>query len=158
MIKSMSMMKNVVEICSLLRAKYFGEAATVKDYRDSFVINHAIEGFKESPEQLLLDVINEKDRSNIKTSKSLNFRMDVYERICTISKLLEIPEAEVVRRILYYCIENKDSTADDYHVLQMTALKEKVVLLQKQVDDARNTIMNIMSLVEEYEKESTKLK
>lgn len=39
MIKSLSMMNNVAEVCGQLRRKMYGKNATAKDFKDSYIIN-----------------------------------------------------------------------------------------------------------------------
>ena len=51
--KSISAQENVVEICSILRKKMFGENASAQDYKDSYIVNNAIEMFSEDPIVLL---------------------------------------------------------------------------------------------------------
>ena len=105
MIKSLSMMNNVVEVCAKHRERMHGKDATSKDFKDSFIINNCIENFNGKLEGLMGDDITKLDQSQGKTSKSVNLRSDCYEKICTYSKLLNVPESEICRRILYYMID-----------------------------------------------------
>ena len=87
--KSVSAMKNIQDICSSLRSKYYGDSATAKDYKDSFVINNAIQIFPIDAMQALIDeTISEKDKAEVKVSKSINFRSDCYTKLTGISKML----------------------------------------------------------------------
>ena len=87
MIKSLSMMNNVVEVCAKHRERMHGKDATSKDFKDSFIINNCIENFNGKPEGLMGDDITKLDQSQGKISKSVNLRSDCYEKICTYSKL-----------------------------------------------------------------------
>ena len=143
--KSISSMKNIQEVCSILRRKYYGDSATSKDYKDSFVINNAIQLFPIEARQTLMDeIITEKDKAEIKVSKSINFRSDCYEKLSNISKMLEIPEAEVLRRILYYSIES-DNNSSSQQEMQLSSLKGKVALLKTQIEASMATLNEIMN-------------
>lgn len=143
--KSISSMKNIQEVCSILRRKYYGDNATSKDYKDSFVINNAIQLFPIEARQTLMDeIITEKDKAEIKVSKSINFRSDCYEKLSNISKMLEIPEAEVLRRILYYSIES-DNNSSSQQEMQLSSLKGKVALLKTQIEASMATLNEIMN-------------
>ena len=105
MVKSLSMMKDVGEVCEQLRRKMYGKDATAKDYKDSFIINNSIDNFSGNPDNLMEGKISELDQSHTKASKSVNLRADCYEKLNTYSKILNIPESEVCRRLLYYVLE-----------------------------------------------------
>lgn len=140
--KSMSVMKNASAICGELRKKYFGESASARDYKDSFVINNAIESFCSKPEVLMLKEITEKDKEMLKVSKTVNFRANCYEKIQTLSRLLAIPESEVCRRILYYSLmnhENKSGAKNEISILS------KIAILQTQIEASLHTINEIVS-------------
>jgi|GEM_PF-5468245 len=149
--KSISAMKNVQEVCSILRSKYYGDSATAKDYKDSFVINNAIQVFPIEDRLVLMDArITEKDKAEIKVSKSINFRSDCYEKLSNISKMLEIPEAEVLRRILYYSLESDESVAYQQE-MQLSSLKGKVTLLKTQIEASMTTLNEIIKEIEQLE-------
>lgn len=151
MIRSMSMMKDILEVCSVLRRKYFGEASLRKDYKDSFIINKAIEDFQGVPADLMTESISHKEQDVIKASKSVNFRSECYEKVCAMAAALQISEAEVCRRILYFTMEeNHGSEA----VMEVSILKEKVIFLKSQIEKsmaALNEVMLAISLLENKE-------
>lgn len=141
--KSISSMGNIQEICSNLRSKFFGEAATARDYKDSFVINHAVDMFTADPAMLMSAQITDRDRSTAKTSKSITFRSDCFEKLTTISKILLIPEAEVCRRILYYSLDTDDKKNAKTE-MELSVLKGKVAILTSQIEASRHTLSEIM--------------
>ena len=148
MIRSSSVMKNIQDVCSVLRQKYFGEAASQKDYKDSFVVNKAIDSVKGLPEDLMTESISQKDQSEAKGSKSINYRSDCYEKLSTIAAALQISESEVCRRIMYYTLEEHNGSEA---VIEVSALKEKVIFLKKQMEKsmaALNEVMLAISLLE----------
>lgn len=148
MIRSSSVMKNIQDVCSILRQKYFGEAASQKDYKDSFVVNKAIDSFKGLPEDLMTESISQKDQSEAKGSKSINYRSDCYEKLLTIAAALQISESEVCRRIMYYTLEEHNGSEA---AIEVSALKEKVIFLKKQMEKsmaALNEVMLAISLLE----------
>lgn len=142
--KSMSAMKEIQEICSNLRSKFYGEAATVKDYKDSFVINHAVDTFTADPAILMSDSITARDSAGVKVSKSINFRSDCFSKLTVISQVLHIPEAEALRRILYYTLA-KDDKKDLQNEIELSVLKGKVALLKAQIEACRHTLSEIMN-------------
>lgn len=152
--KSCSVMKNVREICAELRGKFFGEFASAKDYKDSFIINKAIESFAADPNELMAEVISIKENAETKVSKSVNFRSDCYEKIITLSKILNIPETEVLRRILYhYTLEQRspDHESDD---IQLLALKNKVLLLKNELETSLHTLNDVLYALENLGREN----
>lgn len=147
MVKSLSMMNNVGDVCSEHRERLHGQNAQARDYKDSFIINECIECFKGNPEDLLDDKITELDQSQSKTSKSVNLRSDCYEKLCNYAKLLSVPESEVCRRILYYMLGVEvDKSAD---AAQLSTLKGELLLLQKQIEAGLQTLTDIMKKIEE---------
>lgn len=141
--KSISSMKSIQEVCSKLRSKFYGEAATIKDFKDSYVINHAVDSFTADPAMLMSDSITDRDKSEVKISKSINFRSDSYQKLTTISKVLQIPEAEVCRRILYYSLDTDDEK-NTKNEIELSVLKGKVAILKTQMEACRNTLSEIM--------------
>lgn len=150
MVKSLSMMNNVVEVCAAHRERLYGKDARSKDFKDSFIINNCIENFVGKPEELMCEDITELDQSQGKTSKSVNFRSDCYEKICTYSKLLGVPESEICRRILYFML-NAES-GDSENNVQLASLKSKVTLLQTQIEVSMQTLTEIMKEIEIIER------
>lgn len=149
MIKSLSMMNNVVEICDGYRKRIFGNSATAKDFKDSFVINKCVEDFDGKPEELMDEKITEMDQGQMKMSKSVNFRSDCYEKVSTYSKLLHIPDSEVCRRILYYM---RDADNEVSNPVQFAALKSKAALLQTQMEACMKTMCEILKEIDELER------
>lgn len=141
--KSISSMKNIKEVCANLRSKFYGEAATIKDFKDSYVINHAVDSFTADPAMLMSDSITDRDKSDVKISKSINFRSDCFQKLTTISKVLQIPEAEVCRRILYYSLDTDDEKSTKNEI-ELSVLKGKVAILKTQMEACRNTLSEIM--------------
>ncbi len=150
MVKSVSMMNNVVEVCAKHRERIYGKDATPKDFKDSFVINNCIEKFNGKAEELMSDDITSLDQSQGKTSKSVNFRSDCYEKICTYSKLLNVPESEICRRILYYMLDAQPGNTENN--IQLAALKSKVVLLQTQIEASMQTLTEILKEINTIER------
>lgn len=150
MVKSLSMMNNVAEVCAKHRKRIYGADATSKDYKDSFVINSCIESFNSSPQELMRDDITSLDQSQGKTSKSVNFRSDCYEKIRTYSKSLNLPESEICRRILYYMLEAPNGNTENN--IQLAALKSKVMLLQTQIEASMQTLTAIIKEIDTIER------
>lgn len=151
MIKSYAVMESVTEVCSKLRAAYFGKNAMPADYKDSYVINKTIEEFgKASPEELMSDSISDKDREK-KVSKSINFRSDCYLKVNALSELLKIPESEVTRRIMYYSLEQKSSGNSEAADIPLSMLKTEVMLLKSQLLAGLETLEKIENSIKKIE-------
>ncbi len=146
MVKSLSMMNNVVEVCTKHRERMYGKEATSKDFKDSFIINNCIENFVGKPEELMCEDITAIDQSQGKTSKSVNFRSDCYEKLCVYSKLLNVPESEICRRIMYYMMNAETENTENN--VQLTSLKSKVVLLQTQIEASMQTLTEILKEID----------
>ena len=149
MIKSLSMMNNVAEVCGQLRRKMYGKNATAKDFKDSYIINNCIDYYCGKPEDLMKKEISELDQSQGKTSKSVNFRSDSYKKLNAYSKILNVPESEVCRRLLYFMLEAQVDNSSDR--VQLTSLKSKVTLLQTQIEESMNTLAEIIAEIEMVE-------
>ncbi len=156
-IKSISAMRNIGEICSSLRERYYGSSASAKDYKDSFIVNNAIQIFPIDDCQALMDeVITALDKAEMKVSKSLNLRADCYIKVSDISEMLKIPEAEVIRRILYYSLMINDcSSMMPQQKMQLSLLKEKVVLLKAQFETSMATLNQIINEIAQLEVNET---
>lgn len=149
--KSMSVMKDIPDICSVLRSKYFGPGATSTDYKDSYVINNAIQVFPvDSCEDLLDESITEKDNEDTKISKSINFRQDCCKKLSDISKILLISEAETLRRILYYSIQKEDEDVST-NKLSLDQLKRKVCLLKSQLESVMESLNEMADEIAQLE-------
>ena len=93
--------------------------------------------------------ISELDQSHTKASKSVNRRADCYEKLNTYSKILNIPESEVCRRLLYYVLEA--GVANSAEKTQLVSLKSKVILLQTQIEESMKTLFEIIEEIEDIE-------
>lgn len=153
MVKSVSMMSNVIEICSQHRVRMYGTEASSKDFKDSFIVNNVIEAFKGKPEDLLIDEISEIDEANNKASKSLNFRSNCYQRLTSYAKTLNMQEAEICRRILYYMLfaDVKNATASSQYSFQLASIKSKATLLQKQIESSLKILSELMQEIDSIE-------
>lgn len=150
--KSISAMKSIEDVCSFLRSKYCGRMASAKDYKDSYVINKAIELFAEDPQLLMSEAISERDRE-AKISKSINFRSDCFGKITSLAKILCIPEAEVCRRILYFSI---DKAPDKITVAnaELASLRSKVAVLVAQLDLCQKAVKDLLKEISLMEDQS----
>ena len=149
--QSFSVMKNCQGICGILRGRYFGQGSSPKDYTDSYTINHAVDLFPVEARWALMDKwITEKDKADIKVSKSLNFRSDCYKKIVDIGKILEISPPEVLRRILYYSLEYHEGMTSERE-FRLSSLKIKAALLKNQIEASLLSINEIMDEIARLE-------
>lgn len=155
------MMKNCSEICEKLRKNFFGEDATAKDYKDSYIINYTIEIFSDYREKLMDKSITKLDKSDTKVTKTLTLRSDCYEKLKEITKFLStatgvnITEAETLRRILYYCVENIDDLGETAtrkkKSLKIFEMQTKLLLLKTYVYECESTIQTLLEELEDLE-------
>lgn len=150
------MMQDFKVRCAVLRCYYFGEEASDKDYKDSYIINHAIEKFASSPEALMDDSITILDRSDTKATKTLTLRSDCAAKLSVLAGVLHITEAEVCRRVIYHAALQKNinkSSNNTLKSLKVSELKTKLLLLEKQVNDCVVTLKTLLEEIECIEKE-----
>lgn len=150
------MMKNFKDICTELRCRYFGEEASAKDYKDSYIVNHAIEKFSSSPEELMDDSITILDRSDTKVTKTLTLRSDCGAKLSVLAGVLHITDAEACRRILYHALQDTGNTSSNNSLksLKVSELKTKLLLLEKEINDCVVTLKTLLDEIECIEKET----
>ena len=128
--KSVSMMNDVKEICEELRPKFFGQNATLNEYRDSFVANAAVERFTEDPDVLFTDN---------------------YAKITEIANIYQKTEAEILRRILYYWVDF--SYPDDPSIIipELNSLRNRAKLLRKRIAECNEILDALLEEIDEVE-------
>lgn len=136
---NMKINDNYVEMAEVIRKKYYGKEATVRDYRDSFIFGKVIDGFGADTAELRPYI----DDNLPKVQKKFALRKDTYEKLETIAKTLDCTVAAVYRAIVRYSFDNIDSVDE----LSMPALQSKVKLLEKQLKDCQQTLDEIKRLV-----------
>lgn len=149
------MMKDFKVICAELRCRYFGEEASDKDYKDSYIINHAIEKFVSYPEVLMDDSITILDRSDTKVTKTLTLRSDCVAKLSALAGVLHITDAEACRRILYHTLQDTGDKSDKNSLksLKVSEVKANLLLLQAQVNGCIVTLNALLNEIEHIEKE-----
>lgn len=110
-----------------LRAAFYGKAATPQEYKDSFVINEAVERFGEEAVVLLDDRITGLESQEKTVSKTVNLRSTCYVVLANLANDLSITPAEACRRLLYYSYlnvndENTEITNNTANAAQSKAL------------------------------------
>lgn len=137
-----------------LRKHFFGPAATSASYRDSFVICEAIDKFAGDVDDLLSEEVEAKD-SGPKTAKSVTFRLETFEKVNNLAVLSDLSYAEVVRRILYYTLEqistNPDSERTTEYERIISSLKTKILVVAAALDDAMTALNSLVDEVEYLE-------
>lgn len=143
-------MKNFPEICSTLRTAYFGEDAIPTDYKDSFIVNQAIELFSDCPDVLNSAYYTALDKIDTKLTKSLTLRQNCIEKLKTYSEILGISEAEVLRRILYFSVDESNKETTDT-TINLSELKAEVVVLEKHLSAVMTTVETIKQKITKLE-------
>lgn len=151
-------MKKVLQLANniqldTLRKHFFGAGATSASYRDSFVICEAIDKFAGDVDDLLSEEVEAKE-SGSRTAKSVTFRTETFEKVNNLAVLSDLSYAEVVRRILYYTLEqissNPDSEKTEYE-RAISALKTKILVVAAALDDAMTALNSLVDEVEALE-------
>lgn len=151
-------MKKVLQLANniqldKLRKHFFGAGATSASYRDSFVICEAIDKFAGDVDDLLSEEVEAKE-SGSRTAKSVTFRAETFEKVNNLAVLSDLSYAEVVRRILYYTLEqissNPDSEKTEYE-RAISALKTKILVVAAALDDAMTALNSLVDEVEALE-------
>ena len=147
------------EIIPKLRALYYGTSATAQEYRDSFIINEAVDKFNtEDVDSLLSDAVSEFERLEKPLVKTVNYRASSFFKISSISESLRISHAEACRRVLYYSASNApEETApnNNYstHEHELTQLKAKLVLLQGYMKNLNKEFQRVQEVIDEISNE-----
>ncbi len=152
MIKSLSVNRNISEICGMLRKEWFGDVSS-KDYRDSYIINTAIERFSHEAEVLMHSTITEEDQKEPKISKSVSLRQFSDEKLRTLGQTLKINDSEVCRRILYFAIANVNQKEPTGNKKEITELKNRTRLALKQLREVEKTLNALLNEITVIEKE-----
>lgn len=147
--KVIAMTEGATKAIAKLRAAYFGAAASSQSYRDSYVVNCAINRFSvNNKDELLSDKFTEIDRQP-KSPKTITLQASAVDVLTTLQKMLEISDSETVRRILYYSeghIEELNSPVEKAYDND-DALKLKISVLEKQLLDAIQTLDQIKDYI-----------
>ena len=150
-----------VEIIPKLRALYFGTSATAQEYKDSFVINEAVDRFNtKDVHSLMSEDISETEKLEKPLVKTVNYRASSFFKISSISESLEISHAEACRRVLYFSASNgalEEETApnNNYstHGHELTQLKAKLVLLQGYMKNLNKEVQRVQEVIDEISNE-----
>lgn len=152
-----NLQKNVIPT---LRMAFYGVSANAQEYRDSYVINEAIDRFKtEDVSELMNEKITEFERQEKKLSKTVNFRADCYLKLNSLSASLGISTAEACRRLLYHSAYNIENTIPNNHSSsqELTQLKAKMLLLESHVNNLERQILLTKEAFNEITTEIIKL-
>lgn len=149
-----------VEIIPKLRVLYYGTSATAQEYKDSFIINEAVDKFNTKyVDSLMSEDISEIESLEKPLVKTVNYRASSFFKISSISESLGISHAEACRRILYYSASNGalEETApnNNYstHEHELTQLKAKLVLLQGYMKNLNKEFQRVQEVIDEISNE-----
>lgn len=138
---SYSLQSNAAELLAIQRRRLYGEEASVRDYRDSYILGNEIETFAFDDVKKLLKY-REQDSKAPKMAKSVTLKANTYERLNRITELLGLSESEICRLIIYYF-------ANEIHDGTKTIppqIESELATLRKALDDARKAL----SAIERY--------
>ncbi len=134
---------NNVEMAIFFRKKFYGVEATAIDYRDAFIFGKVIDDFGSRLEELRPYL----DDDYPKIQKKYAIRKDTYDKILTISKTLECSIASVYRAIIKYSYEKFNTVEDIVEDIAVKTIQSKIILLEKQLNDAQKTLNEIRNLL-----------
>lgn len=152
-----NLQKNVIP---KLRISFYGVSSNAQEYKDSYVINEAIDRFKtEDVNELMDEKITEFESQEKKLSKTVNFRADCYLKLNSLSARLGISPAEACRRLLYYSAHNIEKTTPNNYSSphELTQLKAKMLLLEAHVKILEKEISLTREVLSEITTEIIKL-
>lgn len=141
--KVMAMPENITEICKKLR-KYYFASDSEKDYKDSYVINRAIDEFSSDLENLLSEEAAKVDKMP-KITKSITFRANTYARVETLAENSVLTCGAVVRRILFIAVRQIEEKKPEKSAVnpQIKALGEKIQVVTKRLEDAMSALREL---------------
>lgn len=125
---------------------------TVRQTRDAFIFNDAIDRFSGNVDELL--PIIERDDGKTTVQRMLTIKADSNERLKTIASSIEKSMAATYRAIISYTIGNLGEVATETKEVKTELgttqlVKEKVSLLEKQLAACNQTMEEIKKLLEE---------
>lgn len=137
---SYSLQSNASDLLDKSRKKRYGERASAKDYRDSFILGNEILDFPINEVEKLLEYkVDDNDVS--KVAKSVTLKANAYERLVKISNLLGLSESETCRLIIYYSAKKKDDKNGEKCIPR--EVEEEIAYLRKALDDANRALKSI---------------
>lgn len=144
--KVMAMPENITEICSKLR-RYFFASDSDRDFKDSYVINRAVENYTGDLEELHSEAAANADKMP-KISKSITFRANVFARVSALAESSDLTYGEVVRRILFITVKQIEENKPEKPAVnpQIEVIKGKILVISKRLED-------VMSAIEELSNE-----
>lgn len=143
-----------------LRELFYGKAATSLEYKDSFVINEAVDRFsEENVAELMSEKISALENEGKGLSKTVNFRADSYLKLSSFSESLGISPAETCRRLLYHLADNFERTLSIPlpHDHDLSQLKAKVLLLERHTKVLEKEIAFTSEVIREITAEISRL-
>jgi len=133
---NIKMSKELLDCAPLLRNSFFGTSSS-KEYRDSFVFARAIDDFNSSPE-VLTSYLNIEDDLTIQ--KMLSLRQNTYDKLVSLSKMLDCSIASIYRAIIQYTKDNLGAKKEENTNQELLI---KISLLEKQLSDCQQTLTAI---------------
>lgn len=125
---------------------------TVRQTRDAFIFNDALDRFGGKAEDLLPIIEKEDGKSTVQ--RMLTIKADSNERLKTIAASIEKSIAATYRAIISYTIETLGDIATETKEVKTEIgatqlVKEKVLLLEKQLAACNQTMEEIKRILEE---------
>lgn len=124
---------------------------TVRQTRDAFIFNDALDRFGGKAEDLLPIIEKEDGKSTVQ--RMLTIKADSNERLKTIAASIEKSIAATYRAIISYTIESLGDIATETKEVKTVGatqlVKEKVLLLEKQLAACNQTKEEIKRILEE---------
>lgn len=141
-----------------LRVAYFGENATAKTHRDSYIISIVILRFNaDNKGDLLSNELAELD-NQVKTSKTISLQLSADEVVSGLQTILGLSESELIRRIVYYTAMHIEElkTPSERAFDDLDAIRLKISVLEKQLHNAIQTLKEFKNLVGGEENDKTR--
>lgn len=137
---SYSLQVNASDLLDIFRKKKYGELASNKEYRDSYILGNEILKFPLDKVDDLLAHKNE-DNNVQKIAKSVTLKANAYERLVKISNLLGVSESESCRLVIYYSAQNSERNNETNNIPK--EIEEEIASLKKALEAANKALFSI---------------
>lgn len=153
--KVMQMSEKVSERLGIIRKSLFNSESS-SEYRDSFVLNEAIERFSAGADALLSKEIAEKD-CEPRVAKSLTLRADIFAKLTDLATLTDLSYAEVTRRIILFTVDEieknkqENSRENTEYERAISTLKQKLLVAVRYLEQSTTALNSILEEIEALE-------
>lgn len=153
---NVALSKNNKNQAEMLRKVHYPNT-NANQTRDAFIFNQCIDRFADDMQ--VLEVYLKRDAELETVQRMVTIKAESYERLQTISKLLHASLAATYRSIIAYSVDRiagdgpeleKLTVDESSSILLQQIVKEKIVLLEAQLAECRQTMAEIKELLNSH--------